>query len=156
MLTLRVAPTEVDADVRVDRRPGHESLGVVVPWSTRRFQYTVKDDRPAGARARSSSEGRRATCSARTRGRCSTTAAGRWPYRISWNWGSGSGRLADGRVVGVQVGGAWTDGTGCTENALIVDGRLHKIGEELRLDVRPRGLAAAVAGRRRRGPAGST
>src|SRR5690606_23325261 len=29
---------------------------------------------------------------------------GRWPYRISWNWGAGSGR-SHGRVVGLQVGG---------------------------------------------------
>src|SRR5690606_8309645 len=31
----------------------------------------------------------------------------------------------------VQVGGRWTDGTGATENALLVDGRLHKNGDEL-------------------------
>ena len=32
----------------------------------------------------------------------------------------------------VQLGGRWTDGTGSTENALFVDGRLHKVSEELR------------------------
>jgi hypothetical protein len=38
----------------------------------------------------------------------------------------------DGAVtVGVQLGGKWTDGTGMTENALSVDGRLSKISEEL-------------------------
>jgi hypothetical protein len=37
----------------------------------------------------------------------------------------------DGHVIGVQVGGRWTDGTGSTENALVVDGRVHKISEEL-------------------------
>lgn len=55
---------------------------------------------------------------------------GRWPYAVHWNWGAGSG-LVDGRVIGVQVGGRWTDGTGSTENALVVDGRVHKISEEL-------------------------
>ncbi|MGV8978957.1 MAG: DUF2804 domain-containing protein [Cellulomonas sp.] len=49
---------------------------------------------------------------------------------MSWNWGAGSGTV-DGRVVGVQVGGRWTDGTGSTENALLVDGRLHKCSDEL-------------------------
>jgi hypothetical protein len=34
--------------------------------------------------------------------------------------------------VGLQVGGRWTEGTGATENGLIVDGRLHKLGRELR------------------------
>jgi hypothetical protein len=51
---------------------------------------------------------------------------GRWPYRMVWNWAAGS---APGRAI--QLGGKWTDGTGMTENALFVDGRLHKIGEEL-------------------------
>jgi hypothetical protein len=34
-------------------------------------------------------------------------------------------------VVGVQFGAKWTEGTGATENGVIVDGRLTKIGEEL-------------------------
>ena len=55
---------------------------------------------------------------------------GRWPYDVSWNWGAGSG-TTNGRVIGVQVGGQWTDGTGSVENSLLVDGKLSKISEEL-------------------------
>ena len=33
--------------------------------------------------------------------------------------------------MGVQLGGKWTDGTGMTENALCVGGRLSKLSEEL-------------------------
>ncbi len=51
---------------------------------------------------------------------------GRWPYNISWNWGAGSGR-SNGRVIGIQVGAKWTDGTGVTENAFMVDGKMMKI-----------------------------
>lgn len=125
---LGVDAGEVTADVRIARPAGHECLGVVVPWSDTRFQYTVKEN-TLRATGRVSVSGREwevgddawATVD---HGR------GRWPYRITWNWGSGSG-VVDGRVVGVQVGGAWTDGTGATENSLSVDGRLHYIGEEL-------------------------
>jgi len=39
--------------------------------------------------------------------------------------------VVDGHTIGLQLGGRWTDGTGSTENALVVDGRLHKIREEL-------------------------
>ena len=39
--------------------------------------------------------------------------------------------------VGVQLGGKWTDGTGMTENALVVDGRLSKLSEELVWDYDP-------------------
>jgi hypothetical protein len=33
--------------------------------------------------------------------------------------------------VGLQFGGKWTDGTGATENALCIDGRLTKLSDEL-------------------------
>jgi hypothetical protein len=56
---------------------------------------------------------------------------GRWPYRTRWNWGGGAGRSTDGRVIGVQVGGRWTQGTGATENGVIVDGEVVKLGDEL-------------------------
>ena len=57
---------------------------------------------------------------------------GRWPHEITWNWGGGAGRAGD-HVIGLQVGAKWTEGSGFTENALIVDGRLTKLGRELRL-----------------------
>jgi len=126
---LRAAGSRVRVDITAERPPGHESLGVVVPWTDRLFQYTVKDvarpavgtvwvdgeayDVPAGESWAVLDHGR-----------------GRWPYAMHWNWGAGSGRT-DGRVVGVQIGGKWTDGTGSSENSLLVDGRLTKISEEL-------------------------
>ena len=57
----------------------------------------------------------------------------RWPSEITWNWGGGAGRAGD-HVIGLQVGGKWTAGTGFTENGVIVDGRLTKLGEELQWD----------------------
>lgn len=126
---LRAAGPRLRLDVVAQRPPGHECLGVVVPWSAREFQYTVKDvARPAtgwlevdGARHSLPADHSFATLD---HGR------GRWPYDVHWNWGAGSGRV-DGRVVGLQLGGRWTDGTGTVENALVVDGRLSKISEEL-------------------------
>jgi hypothetical protein len=58
---------------------------------------------------------------------------GRWPSEITWNWGGGAGRAGES-VVGLQIGGKWTVGSGFTENGVIVDGRLSKLGEELRWD----------------------
>ena len=120
-------------DATVALPPGHESLNVVVPWSSRRFQFTSKHQaRPAqgtlavGDRTWSFGGGDGDAWGVLDVGR------GRWPYRISWNWGSGAGRLADGRVVGLQLGGRWTEGTGYTENGVLVDGRLTKLGQELR------------------------
>ena len=126
---LRVVAPGVRVDVVAERPPGHECLGVVVPWSERLFQYTVKDvARPA--RGALWLDGRRVEVPAGESWAVLDHGRGRWPYDIAWNWGAGSG-ISDGRVIGVQVGGQWTDGTGSVENALVVDGRLHKISEEL-------------------------
>lgn len=129
---LRVESDVVSLDAIAALPEGHERLGVVVPWNDRLFQYTVKDvarpvsgrltvdgvavDLPGGASWATLDHGR-----------------GRWPHRIDWNWGAGSGHT-DGKVIGVQVGGQWTDGTGSVENSLLVDDRLHKISEELTWD----------------------
>jgi hypothetical protein len=56
---------------------------------------------------------------------------GRWPYETRWNWGGGAGHSTEGSVIGVQIGAKWTEGTGFTENGVIVDGVLTKIGTEL-------------------------
>lgn len=127
---LRASTADVAFDVTVTRPDGHDCLAVVVPWSRRRFQYTVKDvalpahgtltigeerhDVPAGESWAVLDHGR-----------------GRWPHDVRWNWGAGSG-TSDGWVVGLQLGGRWTVGTGATENGVLVDGVLHKISEELR------------------------
>ncbi|MEV7173927.1 DUF2804 domain-containing protein [Streptomyces sp. NPDC093224] len=119
-------PVEVDLFAALPE--GHETLSVVVPWSDRRFQYTSKHTaRPAsgtvtvGGEVLPFGEGAWAVLD---HGR------GRWPRRVRWNWGAASGRT-DGHTVGIQLGGEWTRGTGSTENALCVDGRLTKIGQEL-------------------------
>lgn len=67
---------------------------------------------------------------------------GRWPHEITWNWGGGAGhadqrrlrgrqRSDERHVVGLQFGAKWTEGSGFTENGIVVDGRLSKIGREL-------------------------
>lgn len=132
---LRAATARVRLDVTVPLPPGHERLGVVVPWDDHRFQYTVKDvARPARGTLRVDALRHPVDAD----GSWATLDHGRgyWPRELAWNWGFGAG-VVDGRTVGLQVGGRWTDGTGSTENALVVDGRLHKIREELVWDWTP-------------------
>ncbi|MFC4138367.1 MULTISPECIES: DUF2804 domain-containing protein [unclassified Microbacterium] len=126
-LRARIPGAEIDVVAALP--DGHERLAVVVPWSEKRFQYTVKDvARPAsGILILDGVEHelpQGASWAVLDHGR------GRWPYDVRWNWGAGSG-ISHGRTIGVQVGGQWTDGTGSTENAFLVDGRLHKISAEL-------------------------
>ena len=119
-------------DVTVARPPGHESLNVVIPWSDRQFNFTSKHQaRPAAGELIVG--GRRWAVGGPDGAEAwgvLDVGRGRWPSEIVWNWGGGAGR-SDGHLVGVQVGGKWTAGTGSTENGLIVDGRLTKLGREL-------------------------
>lgn len=120
------------ADIFVAMPSGHETLGVVIPWSDTLFQYTSKHNtRPAHGWVEI--DGRRFEFSERNHAYgCLDFGRGIWPYEIVWNWASASGKQ-DGHIVGLQLGGKWTDGTGLTENALCIDGRLHKLSEELLL-----------------------
>ena len=117
-------------DVTVALPEGHESLNVVVPWSDKRFQFTSKHQaRPARGTFK---VGDREWELAEDCWGVLDVGRGRWPYKIRWNWGGGAGLASDGHTtVGLQFGGKWTDGTGFTENGLIIDGRLHKIGVDL-------------------------
>jgi hypothetical protein len=114
--------------VTVVRPADQDCLAVVVPWSDKRFQYTVKDvGLPASGTV--TIEGREydvpeGSWAVLDHGR------GRWPYDVRWNWAAASG-VSGGRRVGLQLGGGWTQGTGSTENGVFLDGRLHKIGDEL-------------------------
>ncbi len=122
---LRGETARVAFDVTV--APGKDCLAVVVPWSSKRFQYTVKD---VGLTASGTLvfDGERHALegiAVLDHGR------GRWPYDVHWNWGIGHG-VSENRTVGLQVGGKWTDGTGQTENGVFIDGVLHKIEQEVR------------------------
>lgn len=126
---LRARIPGASLDVLAELPHGHERLAVVVPWSERRFQYTVKDiARPA--RGSITLDGETFELPESKSWAVLDHGRGRWPYDVSWNWGAGSGR-SGGRVIGLQVGGQWTDGTGSTENSILVDGVLHKIRAEL-------------------------
>ncbi len=117
-------------DVVAEQPPGHERLGVVVPWSKKRFQYTVKDiARPASGWVET--DGQRFPVPAGESWATLDHGRGRWPHRIQWNWGAASGYVEfEGatHVLGIQMGDRWTEGTGMTENSLYFDGRLTKVG----------------------------
>ena len=116
----------------IDLPPEHESMNVVIPWTDKRFQFTTKHQaRPAhgelvvGDRRWTFGGGDNEAWGVIDIGR------GRWPYHTRRNWGGGAGHSSDGSVIGLQFGGKWTEGTGYTQNALLVNGRLCKIGTEL-------------------------
>lgn len=140
-LEIRLTGSEGGTQIRVRSRrvaidanaqSGGDCLAVVVPWSERKFQYTVKDvARPLEGEL--VIDGVRIEIPAGESFAVLDRGRGVWPYSLSWNWGAGSG-IVDGKRLGLQVGGKWTDGTGSTENGLIVDGQLTYWPDELTWD----------------------
>ena len=134
--TLRARWREEDGrtgrfDLLVLEPAGHESLNVVIPWSEEEFNFTSKHQaRPASGVVEIG--GRRWVIGGETGDAWGVldVGRGRWPHEITWNWGGGAGRAGE-HVIGLQFGAKWTEGSGFTENGLLVDGRLTKIGREL-------------------------
>jgi hypothetical protein len=121
--------TPLSVDLLVERAPGHETMNVVIPWSRERFQFTSKQNclPVSGTIALG---GERIRLKRGDGFACLDFGRGVWKYRTAWNWGSCSTTLPDGRAAGINLGGKWTDGTGMTENAIFLDGRISKLSED--------------------------
>lgn len=126
---LRLTSDRLTIDAFAEEPEDHESMSVVVPWDDKRFQLTRKNN-CMKARGEVVVDGERYHLSPDSAYATLDYGRGRWPYSILWNWASGSG-VSDGHEIGLQFGAKWTDGTPSTENALRIDGRIHKISEEM-------------------------
>lgn len=116
------------ADLTIHHPEEDESLNVVIPWNRKTFQFTAKHHLlpttgsvKLGKRYYAFNE----DCFA-----VLDYGRGVWPRKATWNWGMAS-QLYKGRRIGINLGGQWTDGTGMTENAIFVDGRMSKIHEDV-------------------------
>jgi hypothetical protein len=119
---------KLDADIRVRYIDNYETLNVVVPWDKRRFQFTSKHEgMSTGGALR---VGKRTYDMNSDAFGCLDLGRGIWPYRVSWNWAMAGG-FSDGRRIGLNLGGQWTDNTGMNENAVVVDGKLSKISADM-------------------------
>lgn len=121
-------------DVLVALPAGHESLNVVIPWDDAHFNFTSKHQaRPASGTVTVGDQVHEVGGDAGDAWGVLDVGRGRWPSTIRWNWGGGAGRAGD-RVIGLQFGAKWTEGSGFTENGFLLDGRLTKVGRELAWD----------------------
>lgn len=114
----------------VELPPGHESLNVVIAWSVELFNFTSKHQARPASGEMTVGDRRWEIGGSKDAWGMLDVGRGRWPSKINWNWGGGAGRSGE-HVVGLQVGAKWTEGSGFTENGVIIDGRLSKLGSEL-------------------------
>ena len=107
----------------------HETLNVVVPWDERTFQFTSKQHcLPTQGEIKWGDE--TWTFLPGSAFACLDYGRGIWPYRTDWNWASLSGHSGPD-TIGVNMGAKWTDNTGMNENGGVLNGRLHKIFEDI-------------------------
>ncbi|MCA9923382.1 MAG: DUF2804 domain-containing protein [Anaerolineales bacterium] len=117
------------AQFAITALPHHETLNVVVPWNERTFQFTSKQN-TLPAEGVVTIGGQETRFDGPQSFACLDFGRGIWPRDCRWNWGSASGNQ-NGRIIGLNLGGQWADGTGSTENGVCVDGRISKISEDL-------------------------
>ncbi len=122
------------ADVSLRVPPGHESMNIVIPIGRRRFYYNTKVNcLPATGRL----EYGKIAEELRPDSSLGSLDWGRgvWEYSSFWNWASASGFLPDGGTIGLNLGRGFGDLSRAGENAVIHNGRVHKLGD-VRFDYR--------------------
>jgi len=117
------------AKIYIEQPESQETLNVVIPWSNKKFQFTSKQECLPGYGEFSIGKDsyifeKGSTFATHDFGR------GFWPRKTTWNWGAASGYQKN-YLIGLNLGGKWTDGTGYNENGYFIDGKLYKISEDL-------------------------
>lgn len=118
--------TSLSADVRFDLPAEYESMNIVIPIPKKRFYYNRKiNNMPAEGWVKY--EGELETLNPAQCMGGLDWGRGVWAYDSFWLWASSSGFLADGRRIGLNLGYGFGDNSAATENAFILDGKIHKL-----------------------------
>jgi hypothetical protein len=125
----------ITADLVIRKSEEHESLNVVVPWTSQRFQMNSKHS-ALPCEGHVTIGGKRYVMDPEECHAVQDFGRGIWPYRSFWNWAVCSGAQG-GDLIGVNMGGKWTTGTGTNENGICFNGRLYKIMEDLSWSYEP-------------------
>jgi len=123
------------ADLHVMHPEEDDTLNVVIPWSRQLFQHTAKHhSMPVKGFVKIGEK--RYDLHEDESFAVLDFGRGVWPRETVWNWGMAS-QMAGHHRIGLNLGGKWTDGTGMTENAVFVDGKMTKISEDVIFDYDP-------------------
>ena len=130
----------LDAELIVYQPKDYDTLNVVIPWDKKHFQFTSKQE---GLNCEGNIKFGNKKYILDKKSSFATLDFGRgvWPYKISWNWANAGG-YSEGKKIGLNLGAKWTDNTGMTENALVIDGHLIKISENVIFDYDKNNLMA--------------
>jgi len=117
----------IHADIVLRAQLDHESMNIIIPIGEKRFYNNTKINcLPAQGYIQYGDE--REELKPDTSIGSLDWGRGVWEYQSYWNWASSSGFLPDGRTIGLNMGMGFGDLSKATENAVIVNGRIHKLG----------------------------
>jgi len=116
------------AEIDLATPPGSESMNIVIPIGKKRFYYNRKINcLPASGTLRYG-DLHEEIKPAESLGSLDW-GRGVWEYKSFWNWASASGFLPDGRRLGLNLGLGFGDLSAATENAFVLDNRIHKLDQ---------------------------
>ena len=117
------------ADLTIKHPESDDSLNVVIPWNRQTFQFTAKHHSlPTSGYVKIGDK--RYNFNEEDCFAVLDYGRGIWPREAVWNWAMASQSCGNHRIA-INFGGQWTDGTGMTENALFIDGKMQKIHEDV-------------------------
>lgn len=118
----------IHAELEMVCPPEHESMNIIIPIRDKRFYYNRKINCMTAAGVLQYG-GVKEQIDPRTSLASLDWGRGVWEYQSYWNWASASGFLPDGRTVGLNLGRGFGDTSRASENALVLDGKIHKLGK---------------------------
>jgi len=107
----------------------HESIVTVTPIGDNHFYYNRKVyGTPINQGWIETTSGKKIEISDKTHNTIFDWGRGVWDYQSAWIWAGASVVLPDGRKVSLNFGGGFGNASQATENAIIVDNKVHKLG----------------------------
>ncbi|NIM93460.1 MAG: DUF2804 family protein [Anaerolineales bacterium] len=125
----------IAAEIQMHLTLDHESMVIVIPFSEKRFYYNRKVN-CIPVEGSVMYRGKNYSLMPGTSLGNLDWGRGVWPYSSFWVWASASGFLADQRRIGLNLGFGFGDTSAATENAMILQGKIHKLGI-VKLDYQP-------------------
>jgi hypothetical protein len=118
----------IHAEISLEKKQTHESMNIVIPIPGKRFYYNHKINCLPVSGSLQYGEIQEELKPDESLGQLDW-GRGVWEYSSFWNWASASGFLPDGRTVGLNLGCGFGDTSAATENALILEGKVHKLDQ---------------------------
>ncbi len=118
----------ISADMKLHALPKHDSMNIVIPIGEKRFYYNRKINCMPVEGSLQYGELQEKLEPTNSIGSLDW-GRGVWEYSSFWNWASASGFMPNGDTIGLNLGCGFGDISHATENAIIWNGRIHKLDQ---------------------------